>query len=114
MPPRLHLSLFSLGMWMVAPAFADQPATLPGTEPLVMEGDLSVKMVEGIDRWLDREAVRAAEARGTVLELGSLKESGTNVGILRKIIGSSEIIESSNGFELINTAGAPTSPPTPG
>ncbi|MEQ1853214.1 MAG: dienelactone hydrolase family protein, partial [Chthoniobacteraceae bacterium] len=28
---------------------------LPGTAPLTVEGDLSVRMVQGIDRWLDRE-----------------------------------------------------------
>ena len=36
---------------------------LPGTQPLTAEGDLSVQMVEGIDRWLMRETERVTKAR---------------------------------------------------
>ena len=36
---------------------------LPGTQPLEATGDLSAKMVEGIDKWLARETSRAAEER---------------------------------------------------
>jgi dienelactone hydrolase len=42
---------------------AEQPVPLGGTAPLTIEGDLSVQMVEGIDRWLDAETVRVGEAR---------------------------------------------------
>ena len=36
---------------------------LPGTQPLMAEGELSVKMVDGIHRWLEREQSRAEDAR---------------------------------------------------
>lgn len=36
---------------------------LPGTLPLEATGDLSAKMVEGIDQWLERETAHAAEER---------------------------------------------------
>ena len=36
---------------------------LAGTQPLTASGDLSVQMVEGIDRWLTREQGRVAQVR---------------------------------------------------
>jgi dienelactone hydrolase len=43
---------------------ADLPAdTLPGTQPLTLEGDLSARMVEGIDRFLMREIDRSVQSR---------------------------------------------------
>ncbi len=36
---------------------------LEGTQPLAVEGDLSAKMVEGIDRWLMRETENVAKQR---------------------------------------------------
>ncbi|HSI10572.1 MAG TPA: hypothetical protein VK961_00950 [Chthoniobacter sp.] len=50
------LLAFTLG----APLHADP---LPGTKPLEATGDLSAKMVEGIDQWLERETAHAAEER---------------------------------------------------
>ena len=40
-----------------------QVETLPGTQPLTWEGDLSTRMVEGIDRFLLREIERSFEER---------------------------------------------------
>jgi len=40
-----------------------QVETLPGTQPLTWEGDLSTRMVEGIDRFLLREIERSVEQR---------------------------------------------------
>ncbi len=60
------LAFRSIAIGLLA-ALAINPATLadplPGTQPLEATGDLSAKMVEGIDRWLARETSRAAEER---------------------------------------------------
>ncbi len=55
---RIPLLLLALS----CAAIALEP-TLPGTQPLTVEGDLSVQMVDGINRWLAREAERAKEDR---------------------------------------------------
>ena len=38
-------------------------AMLPGTHPLIIDGDLSAQMVEGMARYLDRETAAAAQNR---------------------------------------------------
>jgi hypothetical protein len=45
----------------VAPARAQH---LPGTEPLTQKADFAKVMVEGIDRWLDRETAASVKDRG--------------------------------------------------
>ncbi|MDR3404728.1 MAG: dienelactone hydrolase family protein [Chthoniobacter sp.] len=55
------IALTSLLAVAIATALHADP--LPGTQPLEATGDLSAKMVEGIDRWLTRETVHAAEER---------------------------------------------------
>src|SRR5512142_2551226 len=60
-----------------AAAFA-QP-NLPGTQPLVPSGDPAAQMVDAIRAYLDREAVRAREARA-----GRMPDRDT----LRRIIGA--------------------------
>ncbi len=47
----------------VLPATADAPATLPGTEPLTLDGDLAARMVEGIHRFLDRALAESPSRR---------------------------------------------------
>ena len=37
--------------------------TLPGTRPLVTDGDLAARMVDGIHSWLERETASASQAR---------------------------------------------------
>ncbi len=46
---------------LVAPAGA--PQSLPGTTPLVLEGDLASRMLDGIDRFLDRRTRQAPQRR---------------------------------------------------
>ena len=53
-----------------AVSFASAAETLPGTQPLTAEGDLSVRMVDGIHRWLMRETERVDQSR---------KENWTNL-----------------------------------
>lgn len=51
------LSIFGLS------AGAAEPATLPGTAPLEMQGDIAATMVEGIDRFLLKELAAAPAKR---------------------------------------------------
>ncbi|QDV16006.1 Alpha/beta hydrolase family protein [Gimesia panareensis] len=48
--------------WAVLKPVADQ-SPLPGTQPLTDQGDLSAKMIEGIDRFLLKQIAIAAENR---------------------------------------------------
>src|SRR5439155_26455586 len=58
---RLFAAVLLLGS--ARPASGQPDDILPGTQPLSWEGDLSAKMVEGIDRFLTREIERSVEAR---------------------------------------------------
>src|SRR4030095_3669967 len=62
-PKCYLLNACAFGWLTLNPAWAPHPLPLAGTAPLVIEGDLAVQMVEGIDRWLDAETARAREAR---------------------------------------------------
>jgi dienelactone hydrolase len=56
-------SLLSASRFVSTPGMAEQHETLPGTEPLTLTGDMSVKMREGLDRFLSRELDQSVEAR---------------------------------------------------
>jgi dienelactone hydrolase len=79
---------------MLGSAFGEQPVSLSGTAPLTVEGDLSVQMVDGIDRWLDAETARAREARKGKwkLDVSSgeawIKSLGPKRELLRAMIGA--------------------------
>ena len=56
---------FCLGavLYSLTTACAESADALPGTQPLTWEGDLSARMVEGIDKFLMREIERSVETR---------------------------------------------------
>ena len=56
------LSILSLSVC----AYAAEPAPLPGTQPLVTEGDLTSQMLDGIDRFLDRHTAASIEQRAAL------------------------------------------------
>lgn len=58
---RLRLLLSALVLSACA-----QADPLPGTQPLVEDGDLAAKMVQGIHRFLDRETVEVTKARAAL------------------------------------------------
>src|SRR5437867_1490521 len=64
--PRLFLG-FCLSGFCLACVLSDAPAqeaaTLPGTQALTVQGDLSAQMVEGIDTFLMREIEHSVEER---------------------------------------------------
>ncbi len=53
---------------MCGAMLAAQGQSLPGTEPLVLMGDPAKAMVEGMGRWLEREAPRKARRRPADVE----------------------------------------------
>jgi hypothetical protein len=91
---RPHIHLCALGHLLLVSTVAAQPASLPGTAPLTLDGDLSAKMVEGIGRWLDGETLRAKEARAGKWKLDALSAEAwarsltPKRELLRTIIGA--------------------------
>jgi len=62
-PVRLLTLLPVVALLTVQPSHGQQPATLPGTQPLTLQGDLSAQMVAGIDAFLLRETEKSIAAR---------------------------------------------------
>ncbi len=52
------------GIWcIIAAAFAAEPSQLPGTIPLDWDGDLSVKMMDGAHRFVERKIAESVQKR---------------------------------------------------
>jgi hypothetical protein len=81
------------GCWLLMPARSEGPP-LSGTQPLNLDGDLSAQMVEGIDRWLDRETLAVAEARKAKWPSATAENWNQSIDkkreLLRKMIGATE------------------------
>jgi dienelactone hydrolase len=99
--------------------FAQNGPPLEGTKPLAVEGDLSAKMVEGIDRWLMRETVRVAKARDEKLRNDTSspeaweKALAPKRELLRKLLGVVDA-RTPGGLEIIAEPGAPLARAEPG
>ena len=84
---------------------------LPGTQPLEATGDLSAKMVEGIDRWLERETAHAAEERARTWQAAAKDHAQWDTFAnsrreeLRRLLGIVDKRESGL-IEAVTTAGA--------
>jgi dienelactone hydrolase len=55
--------IFAVTAWLMAASIAEAQNTLPGTKPLILEGDPAAAMVDGIHSFLDRETELTAERR---------------------------------------------------
>ncbi len=55
--------LVGMGAWVGLQAAEGPPHVLPGTEPLVMEGDIASHLVDGVDRFLLGEVAKSVERR---------------------------------------------------
>ncbi|APW60970.1 hypothetical protein [Paludisphaera borealis] len=56
----------NLGLWLaLIPQYAraDEPPTLPGTAPLMLEGDIAASLVDGVDRFLLRKTAESVARR---------------------------------------------------
>jgi dienelactone hydrolase len=101
-------------------SFSNGGEPLSGTQPLRTEGDLSVQMVEGIDRWLSRETMRAAEARAgkwSKLDFSSAEAREKSLEpkreMLRKMIGAVDS-RTPGALEVIADPNAPVAKTTAG
>ncbi len=91
-----RLTALFLGATLLAPSLthAQQPDTLPGTEPLTLQGDLSAQMVAGIDAFLLKETEKSVAARAAFWKRDfSSREAyeksvAPNRARLREIIGA--------------------------
>src|SRR5436190_19297450 len=99
---------------LVSPATAQETAVLPGTQPLTMQGDLSVQMVAGIDKFLLRETERSADERKKFWnpDFSSIeayeKSTQPHRERLRKIIGAVDTRLPASAFEIqTNSANQP-------
>ena len=96
---------------LLAPLALGQP--LPGTQPLEMQGDLSMQMVAGIDRYLTRETATAAAERERhwKRDLSSPdayeKSLAPNRERLRKILGVVDERVPFDSFTLVQTLDEP-------
>jgi len=82
-------AMLILGPW------AAKAEPLAGTQPLAIDGDLSVQMVAGIGRWLDRETARVSALR---VGAGSVEERRER---LRRILGAVDELRP-GALELVN------------
>ena len=64
-----HLFYFACLAWAfgayhpMVQTLADDANTLPGTQPLLMEGDIASQLVDGVDRFLLRQIEASADGR---------------------------------------------------
>ena len=90
-----------------------QPDRLPNTQPLTLEGDLSAQMVEGLDRFLDREMESSIRARQPFWQRDFSspdvyeKSVQPNRERLRKMIGAVDERLPVKALELLGTTETP-------
>jgi dienelactone hydrolase len=102
-----QLPIFGAVTWLMAVlAFAQELAPVEGTTPLIIEGDLSAQMVDGISRWLDAETDRAKEGRRAKWQLDVssqeawAKSLAPKRELLKAIIGAVDQRQS-GAFEVV-------------
>src|SRR5437868_11088651 len=89
---RLH-SLLAL-LLLAIPVSAKEPESLPGTKPLTDEGDFSSRMLDGMEKFLLREAEASVAGRAKLWkrDLSSRENYERSVELnrarLRKLIGA--------------------------
>jgi dienelactone hydrolase len=85
-------------------------ATLPGTQPLTLQGDLSAQMVAGIDKFLLREIERCAGERPKLWHRDFSSEEAYDKSVepnrdrLRKLIGAADARLPVKALELVGSA----------
>jgi dienelactone hydrolase len=113
MKPRIALLVAALLFARVAVRAQQPPATLPGTQPLTMKGDLSAQMVAGIDAFLLRETAKASAERAKFWKRDlSSREAyeasiATNRARLREVIGAVDARLPVKEIEFAGTTATP-------
>jgi dienelactone hydrolase len=96
-----------------AAAAADEPASLPGTKPLTMDGDIASQLVDGVDKFLLRELDRSVVRRAKFWKYDASSTESYNKSIepnrqrLAHILGVRDTRVLFDAPELIGTTNQP-------
>ncbi len=106
---RYHLAIPAVVfLLVVAPACAQH---LPGTEPLTQKADFAKVMVEGIDRWLDREIAGLDKVRDKRAAAEPLPIKGDRLALkrerLKRLLGVVDRRVGKIEFEYVAAPGRP-------
>ncbi len=99
---------------LASAARGQNTATLPGTQPLTLSGDLSSQMVAGIDKFLLREIERCAGERQKFWQRDFSSAAAYDKSVepnrehLRKIIGAVDARLAVRGLDLVASTAAQT------
>ena len=107
MSPKIYLLIASLAAGLSGRLPAAE-ANLPGTRPLETSDDLSVQMVSGIHRYLDRETTRVAETRHERWKTYGPADLAAARELLRRRLGLNDS-RVKGAFEVVQPLDAPTS-----
>jgi dienelactone hydrolase len=95
------------------PLFAQPVETLPGTQPLTWDGDLSAKMVAGIDQFLVREIERSVRERQKFWRRDFSSHEACEKSIrsnrlrLQKYIGAVDALSPVKALEYVSSTASP-------
>lgn len=112
-PPHRFLVWVAVIFLLPSGSRAAEVGVIPGTEPLKMEGDIASTMVDGIDRFLDKQIVKAAASRNTfwIRDFTSAqayeKSIADNRARLGEILGVRDARPAKVEMELIATTDRP-------
>ncbi|MBI3877330.1 MAG: hypothetical protein HY300_15465 [Verrucomicrobia bacterium] len=112
-PLRLTALLISVTLLAPSLAHAQQPDTLPGTQPLTLQGDLSAQMVAGIDAFLLKETEKSIVARATFWKRDFSSRDAYEKSVtpnrerLREIIGAVDARLPVKELEFVGGTGTP-------
>ena len=91
-PCAMMVAIVFAGPW-IATHGAEPEATLPGTKPLTIEGNLSAKMLEGLHRFAERKIDESVKRRAKLWQRDFSSTEGYEKSLLsnrerfRQIIG---------------------------
>ena len=101
----------AIAWWVASPFSVWAQTTLPGTQPLTIEGDLASKMVDGIHLFLDRKLQEVQKERDQLWHHADLKQSLQFVvesrERFRRIIGAVDRRVPIKALELVETTSSP-------
>jgi dienelactone hydrolase len=105
---RLSLLRLTLFLWLSSPCNSWTQTSLPGTQPLTVEGDLAAKMVDGIHVFVDRKTQEMQKERGDLWDRADrtqfVRQSRQR---FRKIIGAVDNRVPIKGLDLVGSTSSP-------
>ncbi len=113
MPSKNSTWWFAACIFLRAPLFAAIVPTLPGTEPLSVQGDLSEQMVNGIHKYLDRESTNSVAGRAALWHRDFSSAAAYEASVasnrahLRRIIGAVDRRLAVKALDLVASTEAP-------